>query len=126
MTGNNIILRIVKNGITSDLQVDKNVPLRVDMSALESQQVGKLFGIGSQEFNIPGTNESNTFFDFAFNPGIVGTWTLDFTPYDCSLLMEFHQEEIFVIFIQVDFNMHCLKEHLQLTLQYLWLEEQME
>lgn len=69
MTGNNIILRIVKDGVTHDLQVDKNVPLRVDMSTLESQQIGKLFGIGSQEFNIPGTNQSNAFFDFAFNPG---------------------------------------------------------
>ena len=69
MTGNNIILRIIKDGVTHDLQIDKNVPLRVDMSTLESQQIGKLFSVGSQEFFIPGTSDSNKFFDFAFNPG---------------------------------------------------------
>ena len=84
MTGNNIILRIVKDGVTHDQQVDKNVPLRVDMSTLESQQIGKLFGIGSQEFNIPGTNQSNAFFDFAFNPARINIGSIGVNKFDFS------------------------------------------
>jgi len=69
MTGNSIILRVIKDSLTYDLQVDSNVPLRLDMSTLESQEIGKLFSVGSQTFNIAGTKDSNKFFEFAFNPG---------------------------------------------------------
>ena len=62
-----IILRVLYNGVTTDLVVDNQVPLRLDMSAVESQQLGKFFGVGSQTFNIPGGQEANIFFNHAYD-----------------------------------------------------------
>jgi len=61
-----LILRVTNNGVVTDLDIDSNIPLRLDMSAVESQEFGKLFGIGSQTFNLPGTKKNNKFFNYAY------------------------------------------------------------
>jgi len=72
--------------MTYDLIVDNEVPLRIDMSAVESQDLGKFFGIGSQTFNLPGTKETNKFFNYAYDvstddvPGFYNTL-------DCSVIL---------------------------------------
>ena len=67
---NDLIIRVEYEGTTYDLPVDNDVPLRVEMSAVESQELGKLFGIGSQTFNLPGTKEINKFFKHAYDVSV--------------------------------------------------------
>lgn len=62
-----IILRVKYNGATYDLNVDKQVPLRIDMSAVEVGEVGEFFGVGSQTFALAGTKENNRFFNHAYD-----------------------------------------------------------
>lgn len=64
---NELLLRVEYNDATYDLIVDNDVPLRIEMSAVESQDLGKFFGIGSQRFNLPGTKETNRFFNYAYD-----------------------------------------------------------
>jgi len=64
---NELLLRVQYEGATYDLPVDNEVPLRVDMSAVESGELGKFFGVGSQTFNLPGTKITNRFFNHAYD-----------------------------------------------------------
>ncbi len=64
---NDLILRVTYNGVVTDLDVDGGVPLRLDMSTVESQDFGKVFGVGSQTFDLPGTNNNNKFFNHAYS-----------------------------------------------------------
>jgi len=64
---NELILRVEVDNTIYDLTVDSQVPLRVQMSAVESQELGKFFGIGSQTFSIPGTKQANKFFNHAYD-----------------------------------------------------------
>ena len=83
---NELLLRVEYEGSTYDLIVDNEVPLRIDMSAVESQDLGKFFGIGSQTFNLPGTKDTNRFFNYAYDvstddvPGFYNTL-------DCSVIL---------------------------------------
>lgn len=81
-----LIIRVVKNNQVSDLIVDRDIPLRLDISTVESQELGKFFGIGSQTFNIPGTKEHNRFFEYAYdlsNDKIPGMYNI----LPCSILL---------------------------------------
>ena len=64
---NDLILRVTYDGSIYDLDVDVDVPLRLDMSTVESQDFGKVFGVGSQTFNLPGTSGNNKFFKHAYS-----------------------------------------------------------
>ena len=64
---NDLILRVTYDGVVTDLDVDGDVPLRLDMSTVESQDFGKVFGVGSQTFDLPGTNNNNKFFNHAYS-----------------------------------------------------------
>lgn len=64
---NDLILRATYNGVVTDLDVTSEVPIRMDMSTVESQEFGKLFGVGSQTFNLPGTKNNNKFFNHAYS-----------------------------------------------------------
>jgi hypothetical protein len=50
-----------------DLDIDKNIPIRLDISTIENDKIGRLFGIGSQTFDLPGTKTNNRFFKNAFS-----------------------------------------------------------
>ena len=65
-----LILRVQYQGSTHDLPVDSEVPLRIDMSAVENGEIGAFFGIGSQTFNLPGTREVNRFFNHGYDISI--------------------------------------------------------
>lgn len=65
-----LILRVQYQGLTYDLPVDNEVPLRLDMSAVENGEIGSFFGIGSQKFNLPGTREVNRFFNHGYDISI--------------------------------------------------------
>ena len=64
---NDLILRTTYDGVVTDLDVTAEVPMRIDMSTVESQEFGKLFGVGSQTFNLPGTKKNNKFFNHAYS-----------------------------------------------------------
>jgi len=64
-----LILRVLYNSTTYDLDVNTDIPLRIDMSAVENQDLGNVFGIGSQTFDLPGTKKNNKFFNHAYDPG---------------------------------------------------------
>jgi hypothetical protein len=80
---NDLILRVTYDGVITDLDVDGDVPLRLDMSAVESQAFGKVFGVGSQTFDLPGTSNNNKFFNHAYSvsatdiPGFYNTIPCD-------------------------------------------------
>ena len=63
---NDLILRVTNNGVITDLDVDGNVPLRLDVSQVVNQEIGKVYGIASQNFNLPGTSNNNKFFNHAY------------------------------------------------------------
>ena len=56
-----LILRVyyedpfTRQGDWHDLDIDSNIPLRLDISAVENTEIGGIFGVGSQTFNLPGT-----------------------------------------------------------------------
>ena len=64
-----IIVRVVYEGTTYDLDIESDIPIRLDVSAIENTQIGEIFGIGSQIFDIPGTSTNNQFFRHAYNIG---------------------------------------------------------
>ena len=54
---------------TYDLEIDNNIPLRLDISAVQNTDIGKSYGIGSQTFVLPGTKANNQFFQHAYDVG---------------------------------------------------------
>ena len=64
-----IIVRVIWEGTTYDLDIQQDVPLRLDVSAIENTSIGEFFGIGSQTFELPGTKFNNRFFGHAYNIG---------------------------------------------------------
>ena len=63
---NDLILRVTYNGVITDLDVDGDVPLRLDISQVDNQNIGEVYGVSSQNFNLPGTNKNNTFFNHGY------------------------------------------------------------
>ena len=64
-----LIIRVVNNGVTYDLDIDGNIPLRLDVSAVENGDIGNFFGVGSQAFDLPGTKNNNKFFKHGYEIG---------------------------------------------------------
>ena len=69
-----VILRAYNNKNQKfDLNVLDGIDLKLDISAIESQEIGELFGISSQTFTIPGNDDSNQFFNNVFDLGTTPT-----------------------------------------------------
>ena len=66
-----ILVRVVYEGVTYDLDIDGNIPLRLDVSAIENGAIGSFFGVGSQTFDLPGTKTNNRFFKHGYEIGAV-------------------------------------------------------
>ncbi len=64
-----LIIRVTYEGTTYDLDIQEDIPLRLDISAVENTEIGEFFGVGSQVFDIPGTKSNNKFFKHAYNVG---------------------------------------------------------
>ena len=65
-----IILRCTNdNNVVQDIQIQEQIDLRLDISAIENATIGDVYGISSQEFAIPGNNETNQFFGNLYNLG---------------------------------------------------------
>ena len=57
-----LVLRVTYENVVTDLDIDSNIPLRLDISAFDNSRIGVLFGVGSQTFDLPGTKKNNIFF----------------------------------------------------------------
>jgi hypothetical protein len=68
-----LIIRVKYNDTIYDLDVLNEVPLRIDMSTVETQELGRIFGIGSQQFSLPGTKKNNRFFKNGYDIGADNT-----------------------------------------------------
>ena len=64
-----VIVRVVFEGETYDLDIDSSIPLRLDISAIENTRIGNFYGVGSQTFDLPGTKRNNQFFKHAYEVG---------------------------------------------------------
>jgi len=62
-----LLLRCTIEGEVFDLDVQEDIPLRLDISSIENGEIGKSFGVGSQTFTLPGSKNNDTFFKAAFN-----------------------------------------------------------
>ena len=64
-----VIIRVIYEDITYDLDIESQSPIRLDVSAIENTEIGEFFGVGSQNFTLPGTKTNNSFFKHAYNIG---------------------------------------------------------
>ena len=65
-----VILRCTNDeGVVQDIQVQDQLDLRLDISAIENGTIGDVFGISSQDFALVGDNDVNAFFGNLFNLG---------------------------------------------------------
>ena len=76
-----IVLRVINNNRVTDLDIDSNIPLRLDISNFDNSRIGVVFGVGSQTFELPGTKKNNLFFNNAYDIGATDIPSLyDFIP----------------------------------------------
>ena len=59
---NGLILRCTFEGVRYDLDTFEDLPFRVDVSAIQNNQIGSVFGIASQAITLPGSQNNNQFF----------------------------------------------------------------
>ena len=82
---NDLILRVTYDGVVTDLDVDGAVPLRLDISQVDNQEIGEVFGVSSQNFNLPGTSNNNKFFNHGYLESAVDVPGL-YDTIECSVL----------------------------------------
>ena len=82
-----VILRCTNdNGVVQDIQVQDQIDLRLDISAIENATIGDVYGISSQEFSLVGSNEVNVFFGNVWNLGATPAVALQ-NSIDCQVLL---------------------------------------
>lgn len=57
------------NGVTYDLDLLNDLDFKLDISAIESGQIGKVFGVSSQQLSLPPSNINNEFFGNLYDVG---------------------------------------------------------
>ena len=82
-----VILRATDNfGNKADLDILEEGGLFCDISAIESTDIGSVFGVSSQEFMLPGTDNNNQFFGNMFDIGADPSVALNHTIYASVLI----------------------------------------
>ncbi len=66
MNRNNLVLRATYEGVRYDLDTFESLPFRVDVSAIQNNEIGSVFGVASQNIDLPGSDTNNKFFDAAY------------------------------------------------------------
>ena len=82
---NDLILRVTYNGVITDLDVDGDVPLRLDISQVDNQDIGEVYGVSSQNFNLPGTSTNNKFFNHGYLESAIDVPGL-YDTIDCTVI----------------------------------------
>jgi len=84
----NVILRATNdNQQKFDLELVDSPQFLLDISTIESGDIGKSFGISSQEFTLPGNQTNNQFFNNLFDLGSTGAVALTHTV-PCQVLVD--------------------------------------
>jgi hypothetical protein len=82
-----IILRCTNdNNVVQDIQVQEQIDLRLDISAIENASIGDVYGISSQEFSVPGVDEVNQFFGNLYSLAATPSVALQ-NSIDCQVLL---------------------------------------
>ena len=82
-----IIVRAIDNfNNTANLDILEQADLLIDVSKVESGDIGQVFGLSSQEFMMPGTDNNNQFFGNMFDIGVEGTVALNHSIYATVLV----------------------------------------
>ena len=83
-----VILRATDNfGNKQDLDILDEGGLFCDISAIESSDIGQVYGVSSKEFMLPGTDKNNQFFGNMFDLGADPSVALNHTIY-CTVLID--------------------------------------
>jgi len=64
---NGLVLRCTYDGVRYDLDTLTDISFRVDLSAVENTQIGSVFGVASQQFDLPSSQNNDKFFKAAYN-----------------------------------------------------------
>lgn len=64
------IIRCEYSSSLYDLDVLDETPIRVDVSAIENNAIGEVFGAASQQFTLPASKKNNQFFKHAYKVGV--------------------------------------------------------
>lgn len=71
-----------------DLDVDQDsAEVKATLSTVENQNLGRVFGLGTQDFTLPGTKKNNEFFDYTDNPGVAAAPFVFKKVYDAEILV---------------------------------------
>ena len=71
---------------TYDLDTPSDIDFRVDLSAIENTEIGSIFGIASQVFELPSSKTNDEFFSAAFNVNSTSVKGLK-NSVDCQVLV---------------------------------------
>ena len=83
-----VILRATNNNQeVFDLELTNVPQFLLDISAIQSDDIGKVYGISSQEFALPGTQTNNQFFNNLFDLGTTPAVSLTHTV-PCQVLVD--------------------------------------
>ena len=63
---NNLVLRCTYDGVRYDLDTLTDISFRVDLSAVENTSIGSVFGVASQQFDLPSSKNNDKFFNAAY------------------------------------------------------------
>ena len=64
------ILRCINDsGVKYDLDLLEDIPFKLDISAIESGNIGTVFGVSSQKLTLPPSNNNNEFFGNLYDVG---------------------------------------------------------
>ena len=87
------ILRCTNDeGVKYDLDLKEDIPFRLDISAIESGNIGKVFGVSSQQIALPPSNTNDKFFGNLYDIGATPSTTFIKTV-PCQVLQD--GQEIF-------------------------------
>jgi len=67
MASNGLVLRCTYGGEKYDLDTFEDIAFRLDVSAIQNNEIGSNFGIASQNVTLPGSKNNNKFFVAAYN-----------------------------------------------------------
>ena len=65
------ILRATLEGVKYDLDVFEDVEFRLDISAIESGDIGQVFGVSSQNLELPPSDRNNQFFGNLYDLSLI-------------------------------------------------------
>lgn len=72
-----------------DLDVDQNsTQIKSTLSTIENQSLGKVFGLGTQNFTLPSTKNNDAFFEYSYDVGAVTSQFMFKKVFDAELLID--------------------------------------